>query len=265
VSQNNIFKTTFKDDAITNVGWNLSSEITLDDWKGKGLMFADFTFNTTNWMWGDWWNAGHKYGTRGDLVNSPSWKGPVYQVLINYGTTCKKFEITLRSVNLSFAHYRIVTSLDLPIALDWLKQAETNSWSISVLKQKMYEEFMRKNSKKEDKEPEKDKKKEKEKKQKEDFNRQYKDQQETENEEYDSFKATYGETEEEFRTRWKKEHAGEFDEILRKIKGNPDPIIYILNEVPELRKKVLQLMKQYLHPDRDTGNEELFKLIGNLE
>ena len=44
-------------------------------------------------------------------------------------------------------------------------------------------------------------------------------------------------------------------------RGNYSDLDTVLEQVPELREKVLKLMKQYLHPDKDTGNEDLFKLV----
>jgi len=39
----------------------------------------------------------------------------------------------------------------------------------------------------------------------------------------------------------------------------------LLEAGEELQKKVFKVMKQYLHPDKDTGNEKLFKQLMDLE
>jgi len=109
--------------------------MSLDAWRDAGLELGKETEDLA-WRFGDWWNAGERFGDRVAIVNSPEWTGPAYGTIRNYASVCAAFPLSLRSDKLSFAHHRallVAPEAKRPDLIAWaVKQARGGGAPASV-------------------------------------------------------------------------------------------------------------------------------------
>jgi hypothetical protein len=77
---------------------------------------------TVMWWVGDWWEAGHRYGSRRAAVEAEDWEGPAYQTCVNAGNVASCFDPNRRRLDLPWSYHAEVASLpeaEADNVLDW--------------------------------------------------------------------------------------------------------------------------------------------------
>lgn len=94
----------------TPIGLELGSDLTEPEWEQIGRAIGRL-HTAYQWIVGDWWVYGIKWGNKRKLVQSPDWTGASYQSCIAYGVVCRAFELHCRRSNLSFTHHAELAAL----------------------------------------------------------------------------------------------------------------------------------------------------------
>lgn len=118
------------DDRINSTGY--------DKWVEEGLSL-NRNYSDYKWNLGDWWNKGHKYGDRKELVNSDGWDGPKEQTCKISGVVAEAFEKFRRRNLLSYGHHAELTSLPIEEQDKLLEECETEGHSVMRLRQRVKE------------------------------------------------------------------------------------------------------------------------------
>jgi hypothetical protein len=106
---------------LSKTEWSLPEKLTEPQWieAGKALARID---GTVMWWVGDWWEAGHRYGSRKAVVEAEDWEGPAYQTCVNAGNVADSFEPNRRRLDLPWNYHAEVVSLpgaEADNVLDW--------------------------------------------------------------------------------------------------------------------------------------------------
>jgi hypothetical protein len=93
---------------LSGTGWDLPSNMTLDQYKEAGNMLSQLD-QSKQWWLGDWWNAGVEWGNGENICNEI---GISYSSAKTAGSIATKFEKSTRVDKLSFTHHREVCIID---------------------------------------------------------------------------------------------------------------------------------------------------------
>lgn len=115
---------------FTSTGLNLPDDITDEDFESVGYALALYE-GGIQWCIGDFWNnpKNRKYGGGMDVAEK---FGLNYSTASDYAKVSNRYEISERSLNLSWSHHQAVAYDDNRIEL--LKWAEENNASVAELK-----------------------------------------------------------------------------------------------------------------------------------
>jgi hypothetical protein len=120
---------------MPRIGMRFPRQLSYDKWLGIGRQLA--TVQTSSaWCLGDWLIHGEDVysGRYRDAIEHTSLD---YQTLRNYAWVARRFSLSRRRANLSFAHHAEVAGLPEHEQDFWLRKAEELSWSRNRLRQEV--------------------------------------------------------------------------------------------------------------------------------
>jgi hypothetical protein len=124
---------------ISRTGLILPSDLDLDDWKVVGQVISDVN-ECTQWWLGDWWHYGdHTYGKRARAVAEGIFGNHTFGTMKTYGWVAGAVERSIRIDVLSFAHHALVAKYSPEEQTKWLSKAARGKWSVSHLRQAIYD------------------------------------------------------------------------------------------------------------------------------
>ncbi len=113
-------------------GMRFSARMPFEIWSALGPRIAAHA-NASRWWLGDWLVFGERnYGTR--YRDTIAATGLDHQTLRNYAVVARRFELSRRRDNLSFAHHAEVCALTDPQQEHWLDLATQHHWSKQELR-----------------------------------------------------------------------------------------------------------------------------------
>lgn len=118
--------------AYSSVGLTLPAGLAFDRWQAIGRRIGDVADSSTWWL-ADW--AAYGEGTYGEKYrHAIAVTGFGYQTLRNYAWVARRFDVSRRRDELSFAHHAEVAALDEDEREEWLDRAQRDNWSRNELR-----------------------------------------------------------------------------------------------------------------------------------
>jgi hypothetical protein len=115
---------------------SLKNSTSYEEWVQEGLSLNK-DYSDYKWSLGDWWNKGHKYGERKELVDK--WDGPKEQTCKNAGVVSEAFETYRRRYLLTWGHHAEVVPLPIEEQDKLLDECEREGHSVMRLRQRVKE------------------------------------------------------------------------------------------------------------------------------
>jgi hypothetical protein len=117
---------------LSNIGLRLPQQISFHKWMGIGVHLSCIR-SSSAWCLGDWLIYGET-AFQGRYRDATEQTSLDYQTLRNYAWVARKFSMSRRRDNLSFAHHAEVAALSEPEQDFWLRKAEKFAWRVKHLR-----------------------------------------------------------------------------------------------------------------------------------
>jgi hypothetical protein len=118
----------------TKTELRLPDEVSYEDWLEIGKQLAILS-SASAWWVGDWFHYGQwEYGERKIQAEN---LGIDYDTARDYAYVAGRFKLSIRIDTLTFSHHRLVASLDPEAQDHWLGLANTQRWSVAILRERM--------------------------------------------------------------------------------------------------------------------------------
>ena len=128
-------------------GLVIVGEPTFDEWVEAGRRLQTMETAVQFWI-GDWLNYGER--AYGDIKRLCEEAGIDYGYARNCKSVAEKFELSVRTDNLSFRHHEIAAPLPPDEAQDWLARSSDNGWSVARLRRELQHQRLLQDSNKGD-------------------------------------------------------------------------------------------------------------------
>lgn len=121
----------FRSFTMTRIGLSAPDSLALDDWEAVGGVLGRIE-GALQWWIGDWMALGNKaWGIKYERAMEIT--GLSYKYLRNIASVTRKYQLSSRKDNLSFAHHLIVASLHPDRREALLNQALEHAWTTAQL------------------------------------------------------------------------------------------------------------------------------------
>lgn len=122
----------------TRLGLQLSSDLPFERWRALGRRLGGIA-NSSLWWLADWSAYGEgRYGEK--YSHAIAVTGFDYQTLRNYAWVARRFDLSRRRDDLSFAHHAEVAALSPAEQDAWLDRAAEHGWSRNELRRRLREQ-----------------------------------------------------------------------------------------------------------------------------
>jgi hypothetical protein len=121
--------------SASSVGLDLPTGLSFDRWQAIGRRIGDVADASTWWL-ADW--AAYGEGNYGEKYRQAiAVTGFGYQTLRNYVWVARRFDVSRRRDDLSFAHHAEVAALEEGEREEWLDRAHRGNWSRNELREQL--------------------------------------------------------------------------------------------------------------------------------